>query len=166
MQNEIQNYYDTFQCNTQDLFTKLLNWAKELKEKENKTNALLLELMEKEEEIKNYQKVSFISNMNKQMEEKNILIKHLEEKINKFEKNNYGKSNSSDILDESMFLKDEEIKLSSTHQEKLEEIEYKKKTYLLDQTNNKVYSTNKMLEKLEHIGRINKKGKLKFLKII
>ena len=164
MQNEIQNYYDTFQCNTQDLFTKLLNWAKELKEKENKTNALLLELMEKEEEIKNYQKVSFISNMNKQMEEKNILIKHLEEKINKFEKNNYDKSNSSDILDESMFLKDEEIKLSSTHQEKLEEIEYKKKTYLLDQTNNKVYSTNKMLEKLEHIGRINKKGKLKFLK--
>ena len=164
MQNEIQNYYDTFQCNTQDLFTKLLNWAKELKEKENKTNALLLELMEKEEEIKNYQKVSFISNMNKQMEEKNILIKHLEEKINKFEKNNYGKSNSSDILDESMFLKDEEIKLSSTHQEKLEEIEYKNKTYLFDQTNNKVYNTNEMLEKLEHIGRINKKGKLKFLK--
>lgn len=165
MQSEIQDYYDTFQSNTQDLFGKLIQWSKDLKEKENKVNKLLLELMEKEEEIKNYQKVSFIASMNKQLEDKNVLIKHLEDKIGTLEakvnsnnNNNYREENIS----ENMFIDSESVK-DDEEEEELVEIEYKKNTYLLENSTQKVYKTNKKLEKLEHVGNL-KKGKVKLFK--
>ena len=124
MQSEIQDYYDIFQNNTQNLFAKLIQWSKGLKEKEIKVNKLLLELMEKEEEIKSYQKVSFIASMNKQLEEKNILIKHLEKKITKLEsKMNNNNIFKEETISENMFIDSESI---DKEEDELVEIEYKK----------------------------------------
>ena len=126
MQSEIQDYYDTFQNNTQNLFAKLIQWSKDLKEKENKVNKLLLELMEKEEEIKNYQKVSFIASMNKQIEDKNILINHLEDKINSLESKISNNKNTykEEVISENMFIDSDTIE--NQENDDLVEIEYKK----------------------------------------
>lgn len=167
MQSEIQDYYDTFQSNTQDLFSKLIQWSKDLKEKESKVNKLLLELMEKEEEIKNYQKVSFIASMNKQIEDKNILIKHLEDKISNLEsKMNKNTSFKEETISENMFIDSESIEncnFQTEDEDELVEIEYKKNTYLLENSTQKVYRTNNKLEKLAHVGNL-KKGKVKLFK--
>ena len=163
MQSEIQDYYDTFQNNTQNLFAKLIQWSKDLKEKENKVNKLLLELMEKEEEIKNYQKVSFIASMNKQLEDKNILINHLEDKISSLESkiNNNTTSYKEEVISENMFIDSDTIE--NQDNDDLVEVEYKKKTYLLENSTKKVYRTNDKLEKLEYVGNL-KKGKIKLIK--
>lgn len=163
MQSEIQDYYDTFQNNTQNLFAKLIQWSKDLKEKENKVNKLLLELMEKEEEIKNYQKVSFIASMNKQIEDKNILINHLEDKINSLESKISNNKNTykEEVISENMFIDSDTIE--NQENDDLVEIEYKKKTYLLENSTKKVYKTNDQLEKLEYVGNL-KKGKIKLIK--
>jgi hypothetical protein len=161
MQSEIQDYYDIFQNNTQNLFAKLIQWSKGLKEKEIKVNKLLLELMEKEEEIKSYQKVSFIASMNKQLEEKNILIKHLENKITKLEsKMNNNNNFKEETISENMFIDSESI---DKEEDGLVEIEYKKNTYLLENSTQKVYKTNNKLEKLAYVGNL-KKGKVKLFK--
>ena len=162
MIDEINSFYDLYSNSTQELFLKINNWAKELKEKEKKINELLLEIMKKEEDMANYKKVSFIAKMNKTIEEKNNIIKIQEDRIRILTEKLNTKTASKKISDdESMFLDSEE-----EPEINYEKIKYKDKIYLLNNDTKNIFNTDNTMKPLKKVGKLNKKGKIKFKKNI
>lgn len=160
MIDEINLFYDEYSNSTQELFLKISNWAKELKEKEKKINDLLLEIMKKEEDMANYKKVSFIAKMNKTIEEKNNIIRIQEERIRILtEKNNNYSKKKKISDDESMFIESEEEQNIN-----YEKIKFKNRIYLLNKDSKYIFETNSDLKPLKKVGKLNKKGKIKFKK--
>lgn len=161
MIEEINSFYDEYSNSTQELFLKIRNWAKELKEKEKKINNLLLEIMKKEEDMANYKKVSFIAKMNKTIEEKNNIIKIQEDRIRILtEKNNSYSKKQKFSDDESMFIESEEEDEETNYQK----IKFKDKIYLLDNDTKYIFETSSDMKPLKKVGKLNKKGKIKFKK--
>lgn len=162
MIDEINSFYDQYSNSTQELFLKINNWAKELKEKEKKINELLLEIMKKEEDMANYKKVSFIAKMNKTIEEKNNIIKVQENRIRILTEKLNTKTASKKLSDdESMFIDSEE-----EPEINYEKIKYKDKIYLLDNDTKSIFNTDNTMKPLKKVGKLNKKGKIKFKKNI
>jgi len=160
MIEEINSFYDEYSNSTQELFLKISNWAKELKEKEKKINNLLLEIMKKEEDMANYKKVSFIAKMNKTIEEKNNIIRIQEDRIRILtEKNNSYSKKQKFSDEESMFIESDE-----EQENNYQKIKFKDKIYLLDNDTKYIFETSSDMKPLKKVGKLNKKGKIKFKK--
>ncbi len=147
------------------LFEQLEDFSKELNQKVEKVETLEEQLDDRSKELNSFSKVSFITNLNKQVEKRNLEIDVLNKRIDALTKKNGELQEDIAILKGGGTLKDRRIDTSKIISEDsddewiIKEIENQK--YLYNSETKKIHLILKNEKPGNIIGRITSKDKFK-----
>tara|TARA_B100001248_G_C27318056_1_gene425355 strand:+ start:277 stop:801 length:525 start_codon:yes stop_codon:yes gene_type:complete len=148
--------------NINNLFEELEDFSKELDIKFKNMNNMKTEIDQKHQDINSFKKVSFIANMNKQLEDKNQMIELLEKRILSLQLKNEKLNNKLKEFNSELIVETED---DYPIQEKNDDIwllkEFDGVKYLFNSETKKVHSIDKNESPGDIIGRITSKDKFK-----
>ena len=184
MEKSVVDTKNTIVKNINTLFDELEGFSKDLDLKFNNMNQMKKEIDQKHQDINSFKKVSFIANMNKQLENKNQMIEILERKIISLKKKNEKLTNKIKELDSELIVETEEDSVVTNSKqemidddqnqdlaEQLDEDQIQEEKwiikelegtkYLFNSETRKVHIMNKNESPGDIIGRITSKDKFK-----
>tara|TARA_B100001093_G_C26380378_1_gene822648 strand:+ start:128 stop:664 length:537 start_codon:yes stop_codon:yes gene_type:complete len=169
MEKTVIQTKDNLINNINSLFSKLDTISKDLDIREEKLNKIKSEIDNKHQDINSFKKVSFIANLNKQLENKNSHIELLERRITSLTKQNDKLNNKIKILKENpkeisaILETEEELIIEDAEDDKDIWLvrEFDGEQFLLNSETNKVHLMLKNESPGNIIGRITSKNKFK-----
>ena len=169
MEKTVIQTKDNLINNVNSLFNKLEAISKDLDIREEKISKMKSEIDNKHQDINSFKKVSFIANLNKQLENKNSHIEILEKRIASLTKQNEKLSSKIKLLKENpkeisnILETEEELIIEDVEEDNdiwlVREFDGEK--YLLNSETNKVHLMLKNESPGDIIGRITSKNKFK-----